>query len=311
MSVARTVVTISHEMGSGGHAIAQDLARNLRYAYVDSQIVRMATRYLGIPEEELINLDEKVLPQFDDLETIVTQVPDVALSSVLVPDRDSYGIARQPVLSVPARPVIHSEKEKQDVILGGYHKLMERLIKQAAEKGHAVIVGRGANFILKNRPNVINVLIHSSFEDRVTRLALVEKLDRATAVASIKEKDEQYSQYINTYYNADWTNPDNYHLIINTTQMPLGLATAAITHFVKEFGKPHPVNPQEIDRSYDRLASQDSYTLKEASDLLWISTDVLRQAIYRGELKGELVEHSITRISREALTEWLRKYNHL
>lgn len=304
MNVTRMVITIAREEGSGGREIAQELANELRLSYIDNHLIKLATRHLGIPEEELAEFDEKVLPRVDELCELVTQPHEMPLSPILVPDRDVYGLIqekRQPILSSPA------EVFKQRAMQQGYQNLVERLIKEVAQHGRAVIVGRGANFILKDWPGVVNVYVSAPLSSRIERIAYLRHIDQAEAARLINETDEQRASYIRQNYAMDWRNPDHYNLMINTANLPLATATAAIAEFVRELERNRKqLDPLALHKSYDRLTAQESYSLKEASELLLLSPDVIRHAIYQGELKGTLVNHRVARISREALANWLR-----
>src|SRR5690242_3501283 len=99
MATKNMVLTVSREHGSGGREIAQEVARQLKLPFVDSQIIRLATQQLNIPAEELAEFDEKVLPQLDELSKLVTHSHEgqheMALSEVLVPNRNAYGLPQE------------------------------------------------------------------------------------------------------------------------------------------------------------------------------------------------------------------------
>ncbi len=298
MTEARMVITIAREEGSGGDEIAQELARSLKLSYLDKEIIQLAARRLHISETELAQFDEKILPQMEALREVATQFHDIPLSRVLAPTRSTFGsVAEKPT------PI------KQDTpysVLKGYHKLVEQLIKEVAGRGHVVIVGRGANFVLKDWTGVLNVYIRAPLESRIERLAYLQNLDYDTAVQLIEKNDFQRAGYIRQYYGADWSNSDLYQMVVNTAQIPLPAVTSALGHFAKELDHTRKVKDRlEIHRSYDRLMNQESYSFKEAADLLLISPETLRQAVQRGELKGIVANYNTGSVSREALVEWL------
>lgn len=312
MTMTRTIITVSREEGSGGREIAQELARKLKFSYIDKQLIAMATHRLGLSQEELTRFDEKILPHLPQLQTWLTQPPELSLSSVLVPDRDAYGlIIEKPELTSVSTTAQEVAELKRQQILQGYHKLIEWLVKEVAEQHSAVIVGRGANFILKNRPGVINLHFTAPITERVERIAYLHQINQAEAAWWIAEQDENRSRYIRHYYAADWRSPEHYHLVVNTSQLSLPNITTALISYIKEMEKTwqgKKADPVSIHRSYDRLMQQESYTLNEAAELLMMGPDVLRHAVYRGELKGQLLNHQVVRISREALLEWIRLF---
>lgn len=306
MSVTRMVITVAREEGSGGREIAQELARKLKLTYVDDQLIKLATGRLGIPAEELADFDEKVLPRMPEISQMLQQFRDMPLSSILAPDRDVYGIVKEKPAPPPAAPV--PALTEREANMEGYQVLVERLITEVAEHGHAVIVGRGANFILKNWPGVIHLFFRAPLQDRIERVAYVEHLDKEAAARRVTELDIQRAAFIKQTFGADWANPDHYHLVVNTSQMPLAAATASVAQFVKAWDHNYRViDPLAMHLTYDRLAAKELYTVKEVAELLLISPDMVRQAVYRGEIKGTIMSHNITRIKREALLEWLRR----
>ena len=308
MSSKQLVVTISREHGSGGRQIAQEVARKLKLPYVDSQIIKSATIQLGIPAEELADFDEKVLPQLDEITKLVSRTRigehELSLSEALVPERDAFGIPRRHIATGPTVVSADPGLERKAAIHKGYHDLVAALIRDIAARGGAVILGRGAQFVLKNRAKTAHVHIFAPFAHRVQRLIQLQHISQVEAEQLIRQSDEQRAGYARRYYNADWRDPSLYQLILNTAHMPLPTAVTTIVEFGQSLASQRP--EQEIHASYDRL-EQESYSLKEASELLWISTDVLRQAVYRGELKVSVVDHKVGRISRSAILDWLRQ----
>lgn len=307
MAETGMVITISRQEGSGGDEIAQELARKFKLNYLDKEIIQIAARRLKISEAELAEFDDKILPRMEELRQLVVEPEyrDIPLSQVLVPDRNALGLVTEKPVMVE-RPHPKKPDEKQSELVNAYHHVVEQLIKEVAAKGKAIIVGRGANLVLKGRPGVLNVFIYAPLENRIERLAYLQQLDHKAAARRIEETDTQRAGYLRQYYGPDWANPDLYHLMINTAEMSLATAVTAIGQFAKEVEHAHQVKDQlEIHRSYNRLINQPSYTLKEASELLLISPDIMRQAVYRGELKSPVVNHRVGRIKREALVEWL------
>jgi cytidylate kinase len=299
------VITISHEEGSGGRAIAQELAKTLKLSYVDSHAIKTAATHLQIPEEDLAEFDEKILPRMKELRQLIVK-SDVPLSKVLVPDRDSFGLVRE------EKPILENlsmvEEDKRMKILSGYHVLVERLIKEAATAGHVVIMGRGANFILKGWKGVTNIHLHAPLQDRIERIAFLHQIEKDIAAQEIARADAMRAQYVRQYFEADWLDPDNYHLVINTAGMSLATTTTLIAQFVKESQQAQVNDPLQVHHSYQRLVDQESYSLKEAAQVLLTDPDLLQQAVYRGELKATVMNHNVTRISREALADWTRRY---
>lgn len=310
MTETHMVITISRQEGSGGDEIARQLARKYKLNYLDKEIIELAARRLNISATELAQFDEKILPRMEELRQLIVQPEyrDIPLSRVLVPNRNPLGLIEENPISV-AVPVQHKE-DKQVALIKAYHRMVEQLIKEVAAKGHAVIVGRGANLVLKGWPGVLNVYIQAPLESRIERLAYLQQLDQEEAWRQINESDTQRAGYIRQNYGPEWSNPDLYHLMINTAELPFESAVCAIGQMAKELDRTGQFQDRlAVHRSYNSLINQPSYTLKEASRLLLISPDIVRRAVYQGELKTPIINHRVGRIQREALLEWLSHKN--
>lgn len=307
MSNPKNIITISQEEGSGGQEIARFLARKLKLRLVDEQFIRQACQKLGIDFEDFADFEEKILPKLVELTTALKAPQDFYLSEVLVAERTNLGYSYRPVNSAAPDRLVQYKDTVEDLARIGYHKLIDNLIREVAEQGQVIFLDLGANFVLKNWPQVLNLRIVAPFEERIERLAYNEKISLSEAQTYVRDHDQQRHAYIRQYYGPDCANPALYHLVVNTAHVSLPAVTQAIYKFVQEFEASYrKVDPLEVHRSYNRLVAQDSYTLEEAAHLLWIDQDVLRKAVYQGELKGKVIDHNVIRISHQALADWLR-----
>jgi cytidylate kinase len=305
MSNPKKIITISQEEGSGGREIARFLAQKLKLRLVDEQLIRAAYLKLGITYADFDNFDEKVLPKLVSLNTAFDTPQDYSLSEVLAPDPANFGYMGLKTLT--PHPIFLTKDSIEDRVRGGYQKLVDKLIREIAEQGQVLFLDLGANLVLKHWPQIINIRIVAPFEDRVERLALNEKVSQDQAITQICAHDQQQEAYIREFYGPDCTNPALYHLVVNTSYISLPAVTNAVYKFVREYEESyHQVDALEVRRSYNRLVAQESYTLDEASHLLWIDPDILRKAVYQGELKGKVIDHNVIRVSRQALVDWLR-----
>lgn len=296
MAANRMIITISRQEGSGGREIAQRLAKSLKFSYVDNQIIKLAAQQLGISEEELTELDNGLLSKVEDLRELVTQPMGSGAAG-----EDDTPTALSPAVERPAGWVDHQTR------LQDYHNLIDSLIKDVARHGNAVILGRGANLALKGLPGVVNIFIHAPLKERIERLAYLERITPAEAARRIERIDAQRAAYVRRFYGVDWPSPDNYHLIINTSEISLATAAEMVCQFVKTFTQHKDViNPLAIHRSYDTLIDKPDYTVQEASELFMVSPYLLRHAVRQGKLKGKIIDHHVVSISREALLNWMR-----
>ena len=149
------IITIGRQFGSGGHEIGNLLATRLDIPLYDNNLVRMAAEKMDIREETAKAIDETSLNSF--------------VSSYLITPMgySSY---------------INSEEYVQPLSEQMY-ELQTEIIKKLAERGPCVIVGRCADYILKDNPNCINVFICADRADRIKRIAERYDLRRRLSTA--------------------------------------------------------------------------------------------------------------------------------
>lgn len=97
-----------------------------------------------------------------------------------------------------------------------YHQAVEAIIRQAAEEGEVIIVGRGGQVVLRHQPQVLHVKIVSPPDLRVRRLMTPEGIDEEAAVNRIVASDRSRAAYLRREYGIQWLDPLLYDLVINT-----------------------------------------------------------------------------------------------
>lgn len=181
------IITISREFGSGGKEIGKRLADKLGYAFYDSKIIDLLVKETGMSEEYINNISEKrVYPMpFQFGKTFVTN------------------------LSI--------QKNQTDILIK-----QNKILKSIAEKGNAVIVGRGANVILKDY-NPINIFVYADMESKIKRCkekgSKDEKLTDKELINKITDVDKNRRAFNNLISNIEWGNKENYDLCINTSNI--------------------------------------------------------------------------------------------
>jgi cytidylate kinase len=90
------------------------------------------------------------------------------------------------------------------------------IVEDIAQEGRAIVVGRGGNYILATRPKTLHVFIFAPLEARIQRVIEMEKLTRSEAERRIAGMDRLRSDYVRTFYHADWRDPTHYHLTLDS-----------------------------------------------------------------------------------------------
>ena len=176
-------VTISREYGSGGGEIAARLARRLDWQLVDHQIVAEAAHNLGVHEAVVAAHDEKA----GGILSRVFQCP----------------------YPIPA-------EEAQ-----AYYEALRRVVLEAANTGHAVIVGRGGQVLLADQRDVLHVRVVAPLEQRVAYAVAREGLDTGAARKRVQEKDQARIRYTQTQFHCRPDDAHLYDLVFNTAILDL------------------------------------------------------------------------------------------
>jgi cytidylate kinase len=106
-----------------------------------------------------------------------------------------------------------------------YQSQVERIIRELADEGNVIIMGRGGQIVLRDRPDVLHVRVVASFETRVKWLQQEKNMSEESAQACLARSDKARTRYVRRSYHVDVNDPVLYHLVINTGL--LGLPQAA------------------------------------------------------------------------------------
>ncbi len=178
------IITISRETGSGGHTVGRFLAEKLGYDFYDKEIVASVAGRMGIDGKLILENGENMSDQ-----------DYIDMKSGFVPH------CRK--LEVPYEEI----REAQ-----------EKVIRSIAEKGNCVIVGRGADYILRERRDAFHVFIHADLENRVRRVQRHEGVtDQAERIQrELEQKDRSRATYHRYFTQKEWGKVENYTLSLDS-----------------------------------------------------------------------------------------------
>ena len=208
------VITISRQFGSGGDEVARQLCKLLAYGYFDKQLLAYVASKAGLPAEEIVDFSEdhyKVRSLMDHL---------------IVGWRSPHSIAGSEVWQEELFGELHTAvstlDEEQSLAL------VQSAIRTAHRHGDMVILGRGGQAILSDKPDVLHVRIEASLDIRSQRLQEREHVGSAVAQARIIEHDRASAEYLRRFYDIYWSDPLHYHLMINTGSLSVEAAARLI-----------------------------------------------------------------------------------
>lgn len=180
------VITVGRQYGSGGREIGTMLAEKLSIAYYDDMLLKEAAKESGLCEDLFRSFDER-------------------------PKSFLYSVAMDPY-SFSMNHVMPKGSIEQQVYLATYDT-----IKKLADKGPCVLIGRCADYALKDRDDVINLFITAPLENRIERVARRNGITRDEAKERIKRTDKSRASYYNYYSSKDWGDAKSYDLCIDSS----------------------------------------------------------------------------------------------
>ena len=177
--MSKQIITIGRQCGSGGHIIGQEIAQKLGIPFYDKEFL----------ETEAVR-EEAREPSSTSL-----------LFSLATGMYDGYFLSK---------PEERSPAEQADACLAD-------LIRSLADQGPCVIVGRCADFILRDRADCLRVFVHGDLEDRVQRLVTEDHLSPEEAQRQIKSKDAMRARHYKFVTDQVWGRSENYHLTLDSS----------------------------------------------------------------------------------------------
>lgn len=197
------IVTISREFGSGGREIGKRLADELGFRYYDKEIINEIAKETGMSEEYIQNISEK-------------------------------GIYPYPFQLAKSFAVYSGLQSNQTEIL----VTQTKVLKEIAEKGNCIIVGRGANVILKDY-NTMNIFVYANMESKINRCHKKAKEDEKITDKEMEKKiiaiDNARKNFHKIISNLEWGDKSNYHLCINTTNVEIKAIIPSLSSYIEDW----------------------------------------------------------------------------
>ena len=181
--MAKRIITISREFGSGGRFIGEKVAKELGIAYYDKNIISQIAEKSGLSPEY------------------------VQENAELSPKKGLFAYA------FAGRDI--TEKSVEDLV----HEAQRKVILDLAEKEPCVIIGRNADYILKDRDDVLNVFIHGDMPEKIKRITRLYKVNEQEAVKMMADTDKRRGTNYSFYTDQKWGKASNYTLCLNSSQL--------------------------------------------------------------------------------------------
>ena len=195
--MAKRIITISREFGSGGRFIGEEVAKKLGIAYYDKNIISQIAEESGLSP--------------DYIQESAELSPKKGLFAYALAGRDITG------------------RSVEDMV----YEAQRKVILELARKEPCVIIGRNADYILKDRDDVLNVFIHGDMPEKIQRISQLYRVTEPEAVKMMADIDKRRMTNYNFYTEQKWGKASNYTLCLNSSQMGYDRCEALITECVK------------------------------------------------------------------------------
>lgn len=195
--MAKRIITISREFGSGGRFIGEEVAKKLGIAYYDKKMIGQIAEQAGLSSEY------------------------VRENAELSPKKGWFAYA------FSGRDI--TGKSVEDMV----YEAQRKVIMEIAEKENCVIIGRNADFILKDRKDVLNVFIHGSIPEKVRRICSLYNVTEVDAIKMINDIDKRRRTNYNFYTEQKWGMAENYTMSLNSSVLGYDLCQKIIIDCAK------------------------------------------------------------------------------
>ncbi|GAB4574967.1 MAG: cytidylate kinase-like family protein [Anaerolineae bacterium] len=218
-----TVITISRQFGSGGDEVAEQVCSLLGYKYLDKWLMQNVAVEVGLSPDEVVDFSEDHYKARTFLQSL-------------------FGPRSRTVTQVSSRTRTTTGETRTNVVRLDEAQCIDLIrvaVVAAYKRGNIVIVGRGSQAILADRPDVLHVRIEAPLELRMQRISQQENMTLVEARALIGQRDFAAAQYLERFFGIDWNDPLHYTLVINTGKCSYDTAARIIVdaarHLEQEF----------------------------------------------------------------------------
>lgn len=199
-----TIITIAREYGSGGHLLGERLSKELGIKLYDREFIRMAAQRSGI-DEQYIAKNEQSIPSF----------------------------WLKCILSKNSEQPVEASLSADDILFVAESRIVQELTAQEP----CIIVGRCADFVLKDHPKVVKVFCYSDLKSAVNRCVNEYGIPQEQAEAEIRRINRNRIHHYEYYTGQKWGEPHHYHLMLNTGNISLETACKLVKEVYQNIAK--------------------------------------------------------------------------
>src|SRR5690554_2112786 len=202
--MSQFIITIGREQGSGGRLIAKELSQIMQLPVFDKELINMASEESGVSKEFFEKMDEKVgHSTFGGLFGLRNSLMDEVLSGNYLSNESLF-------------------------------KIQSDIIRKIAKEKSVIFLGRCADYVLKDHPQILNIFISANLNDRIKRVAEMQNIEEKKARELIEKMDKKRKSYYNYFSNKEWGIASSYDLCINSSILGIKETSKFIHQFAKK-----------------------------------------------------------------------------
>lgn len=196
------IISVGRQLGSGGHAVAKLLAEAFGAKLYDKELLNIAARESGF--------SEKFFERNDERSGFLKSLTHVG---------SAFGL----------NSCFYDNKFSED----GLFKFQSDAIRRAAKAGSSVFVGRCADYVLRDMPNMVSVFVTADKAERTLQVSQRNHCTEEAAWKLICEEESKRSSYYNYYTGKRWGFSASYDLCVNTSRLGIEGSAAHIRQFIE------------------------------------------------------------------------------
>ena len=200
----KVVITIARQYGSGGRTVGEMLSKDMGIHYYDKELIKLASEESGINERLFVNADEKI-----KMTKLFKLVKNIYTGQLIPPESDDF---------------------VSDKNLFNYQA---KVIKNLAEEESCVIVGRCADYVLKDYDNVLSVFVHAPKDYCMEQAAKKVSMPSKELEKYIAKIDKRRADYYKFYTGREWTDARNYDLCLDSSKLGFERCVEEIKAYIK------------------------------------------------------------------------------
>ena len=199
------IITISRQFGAGGRTLGNRVAERLGYAFVDEEIIQMVAKRAKVSPNWVESIEKEAGGRL--LKYITKMIPKSFIDLIL---DDQRGYIDEEI----------------------YVDLLHQIINRLADEGNTVIIGRGSQYILRDRENVYHILLVAQKEDRIKFMEDHYDLSPKEAALVVSRQDKRRTNLYRKFGKEDYDQPHLYDLVINCSKQDLKKVTDLVCKLV-------------------------------------------------------------------------------